>query len=230
MNAVAWMLMEAYEESELNKPTIADAKSMIQKDYILNHVEYQVINAEANAELLQKIPHKNILDLAAVYRVIIPVTGVASSYLVSNAIMEYAGISQEELDEAAYRNTLKTGFYTKTLYQMAEDNGVSPECFVMPDGCTEMYILSSNKTAYGASIILFNNELAKAAEKIGDDIYLIPSSISEFLAVPTSGLVDAEDLKPIIQSINDNVLADELILGYSVYKYSRETGKVEVAA
>ena len=93
-----------------------------------------------------------------------------------------------------------------------------------------MYILSSNKTAYGASIILFNNELAKAAEKIGDDIYLIPSSICEFLAVPTSGLVDAEDLKPIIQSINDNVIADELILGYSVYKYSRETGKVEVAA
>lgn len=57
----------------------------------------------------------------------------------------------------------------------------------------------------------------------------MPSSIHEVLVVPASSM-NATDLKQMVREVNDTEVSEQEILGYSVYRYNRKTGAVEVAA
>lgn len=81
----------------------------------------------------------------------------------------------------------------------------------------------------GASIILYNEKLAELSAKLDDDLLIMPSSIHEVLAVPASS-IDVEDLKNMVREVNDTEVSEQEILGYSVYRYNRETDTIEVAA
>lgn len=82
---------------------------------------------------------------------------------------------------------------------------------------------------YEVSIILYNEQLAQLSEKLNDDLLIMPSSIHEVLAVPASSM-NAIDLKQMVGEVNDTEVSEQEILGYSVYRYNRKTGVVEVAA
>ena len=47
-----------------------NVEKWIDRKFILDHVEYQLVNAERNAEKLKDIPKKKIADLVAIYRVV----------------------------------------------------------------------------------------------------------------------------------------------------------------
>lgn len=92
-----------------------------------------------------------------------------------------------------------------------------------------MFVLSNERKINGASIILYNEPLAELSDKLSDDLLIMPSSIHEVLAVPASSM-DAIDLKQMVREVNDTEVSEQEILGYSVYRYNRETGTIEVAA
>lgn len=92
-----------------------------------------------------------------------------------------------------------------------------------------MFVLSNERKINGASIILYNEQLAELSDKLSDDLLIMPSSIHEVLAVPASSM-DAIDLKQMVREANDTEVSEQEILGYSVYRYNRETGTIEVAA
>lgn len=92
-----------------------------------------------------------------------------------------------------------------------------------------MFVLSNERKINGASIILYNEQLAELSDKLSDDLLIMPSSIHEVLAVPASSM-DAIDLKQMVREVNDTEVSEQEILGYSVYRYNRETGTIEVAA
>ena len=45
----------------------------------------------------------------------------------------------------------------------------------------QMYVLTNQKNIRGAAMMLYDDMLEKAAEKLGGDVYVIPSSIHETL-------------------------------------------------
>lgn len=92
-----------------------------------------------------------------------------------------------------------------------------------------MFVLSNKRKINGASIILYNEQLAQLSEKLNDDLLIMPSSIHEVLVVPASSM-NATDLKQMVREVNDTEVSEQEILGYSVYRYNRKTGAVEVAA
>lgn len=50
-------VLEVYEENKDRNPvTDVDIKEISGKDFILQHVEYQLVNAERNAERLETVP------------------------------------------------------------------------------------------------------------------------------------------------------------------------------
>ena len=91
------------------------------------------------------------------------------------------------------------------------------------------YVMTNKRRKYGASILLFEDELASVAEKMHGDFYILPSSVHEVLAVPEDLMKDQE-LKEMVKNINDSEVAEEEILSYTIYKYNCRTGEVEVAA
>lgn len=142
-----------------------------------------------------------------------------------------AQISVEELDEAAAKNTCKSEFTVQSMYEvmaamMHMDEDTAKEMY---EGGPEMFVLSNKKKMNGASIILYNEKLAELSVKLDDDLLIMPSSIHEVLAVPASS-IDVEDLKNMVREVNDTEVSEQEILGYSVYRYNREAGTIEVAA
>lgn len=198
----------------------------------LQHVEYQLVNAERNAERLETVPARRIADLAALYRVVVSEdeTGTAS-YILSTEQRLNAQISVEELDEAAMINTSKVGFTVQSMYEVMAEMMHIDESTVeeMCEGGPGMFVLSNKRKINGASIILYNEQLAQLSEKLNDDLLIMPSSIHEVLAVPASSM-NAIDLKQMVREVNDTEVSEQEILGYSVYRYNRKTGVVEVAA
>lgn len=222
-------VFETYQNSETPEIEM-NVEKWIDRKFILDHVEYQLVNAERNAEKLKDIPGKKIADLVAIYRVVISLDDdEMKSYVLTNANLARSEISIEELDEAAKKNTKKSRFSVRTMnevmYELIGVN-VGPE-IEEPDG-PQMYVLTNARKFCGANIMLYKEYLEIAAEKMNGDFYIIPSSIHELIAVPvlTQGL---EWLREMVQEVNDNQLAPEEILGYEVYRYNRETGEVEVA-
>ncbi len=219
-------VIDSYQES-MREDFERDAGYIIKKEYILNNVEYQMINAEKNMEKLLDIPHKSVLDLAAIYRTIIPDKN--ASFVVSNAMMEVAGISLEELDEAAARNTERTGFSICSIGQKMMDLGAPAELCEAPTLCPQLYVITNTRNFNGANALMCDSKMREVAEMLGGDYFIIPSSVHELLAIPAAG-IDVFDIKAIVGDINDNVVGPEEVLGYSVYRYVYESGTIEVAA
>ena len=195
------------------------------RKFILDHVEYQLVNAERNAGKLKDTPGKKIVDLIAIYRV---VDGM-HSYVLTNDILDGYKISLEELDEAAKKNAEKSGFSVRTINEvMYELIGVNVGPEIEEPDEPQTYVLTNAKKLYGANIMLYKEYLEIVAERMNGDFYILPSSIHELLAVPVSN-TGLEQLREMVKEVNDNVVAPEEILGYEVYRYNIETGEVEVA-
>ena len=163
-------VFEMYQNSETPEIEM-DVEKWIDRKFILDHVEYQLVNAERNAERLKDIPGKKIADLVAIYRVVIGLDEDGmKSYVLTNVNLASSKISLEELDEAAKKNTEKSGFSVRTMSEvMYELMGVNPGPEIEePDG-PQMYVLTNARKLHGANIMLYKEYLEIAAKKMNGD-------------------------------------------------------------
>lgn len=192
------------------------AKEILTKEEILGTVTYRMMNKDANAGLLSGMPHICILDLAAVYYCILSQEdGFHSGAFITWECCGHFGIGKEELDAAARRNTEAAGFFSLRLSSVL---GIQEDCF--PEF---MYFLTNREKLYGASVILYPDYFRKLAEKMGTDLYVLPSSIHEVIAVTVSGM-DPSSLQDIVKEVNGmvGVIREDEVLSNNVYRYSRD--------
>ena len=95
---------EVAENALSNKP---DFNLDVIKDYdqMKDKLAIEVVSAERNKDLLATVPHKNIEDMAVVYRFVIgdSQAGVGT-ILVNNQMLDNYGITAQQLHEDAIRN------------------------------------------------------------------------------------------------------------------------------
>lgn len=195
-------------------------KRVLTREEILGTVAYRMMNRDANAELLKRIPHICILDLAAAYCCTLRLdNGCCSGMLITHESCQYYGIRAEELDAAARRNTEAGGFITRKSSEILE---LPEEIRPVPD---LMYVLTNQAALYGAAIILYEEYFLSLADQAGGDLYILPSSIHELITIPAAG-GDPTGLQDIVREINgtkDLISSDE-VLSNNVYRYSRDGG------
>lgn len=148
-------------------------------------VAYKVVNRERNGELLAKVPHKDFLDLSKVFYIYLKEVG--GTILVDHQLCKQWGIGMEELEEAAEANTPKL---QPTRLQQMEN--LILELFG-EDLCE----------FFGAAAILFPGELQKIAERLNNDLYILPSSIHEVLLLPVLEDADLDFLKEMVHEVNE---------------------------
>lgn len=204
-----------------------DVARMINKPFILDKVEYQLINEEKNRERLCNIPNKKFLDLAAIYRVIVGEEQQGTtSFVVTNAICEKYGLNKAELDQAARQNTEKKGFKVQAMTTaIAEITGV-PE--VADKSKYLMWVITNTRCYNGASVMLYDKYFAGLAENIKSDLYVLPSSIHEVIAVPVNKS-DPDRLKEMVKTVNSLEVMEDEILSENVYRYNRREGNISIA-
>ena len=106
-----------------------------------------------------------------------------------------------------------------------EHPGRSSECSRTDSGkFFEMYVLSNTERFYGASAILYPKILLQFARSIGQDFYILPSSVHEVLLLSKESGARRSDLNRMIQDINASQVAEEEILSDHVYILDRDLG------
>ena len=138
----------------------------VEADFFQNYQEikenicFKLINYERNRELLKKVPHKRILDLAMVfyYRIQKDET-MQATILVEYAHLNAWKITQEELIENAKRYT-----YLKLPAEFINMKGLLG---LVQGKEKQMYVLTNKERSLGAGTFLYPGVLKQDEELLG---------------------------------------------------------------
>ena len=93
-----------------------------------------------------------------------------------------------------------------------------------------MMVATTEDSRMGASVIQYPGFLEQAAEVMGGDFFVLPSSIHEVLLVPDDGKARYRDLEAMVQSINESQVAPKERLSDHVYHYDQADRVFEMAS
>ena len=226
----ARMLERAYEER--------DRVASINFDDAKNNIVFQLVNTMQNAEMLSDIPHREYQDLSIVYRWIVKIEeeGIQST-LIKNSLAENLGFNEEQLFRLAAENTRRIlppciKNMTDVIRDLFIKDGMSPELtdIMMEEIQAEqpMWVITNNVGINGAASMLYEDKLHELAEKLGQDLYLMPSSIHEVIAVPAS-LGDPYELAQMVTEINMSEVQLNERLSNQVYHYDKNSRELTLA-
>ncbi len=191
----------------------------------------EVVSADRNADMLENVPHENMEDMAVVYRLILGQDSDGrSSILVTNDLMEQFGVTHEQLHEDAMVNAPEIrpseirGMSEVMMDMMGP--GMIPEIALEDE---QMFVAGVSDNIHGAGVIAYPNFFEDAAEKLGGDYYVLPSSIHEVLLVRDNGEMTAKDLEAMVREVNATQVAPEEQLTDHVYHYDSKEHIFEMA-
>ncbi len=167
----------------------------------------------------EDIVKRDFLDLEEYVRVNL---GNNGSFKVKPDYLEYYGITEDMLFQAAWDNTASS-IEIKDMAQVLADMGI-PAQFM-----EDLMIVASNKEkCFGAIAMKSTDKLLEVADRYETDLAILPSSIHEIFLVPVSDVTNSENLNAMIQKVNSTGLAPEDVLSNHAYVFSRETRSIQV--
>ena len=187
----------------------------------------QVIPVEPNKEKLEQLPHKTIEDIAVVYRIdVSDARHYNASTLVTNQMMEHFGITQEQLHQDAV--TSQMAHRPPTLKNMSEMMAeMSGGMMDMPE--SPMWVATVEGGVHGAAAVQIPEFMDQAAEKLGGNFFVLPSSIHECLFIKDDGEFQRPQLEEMVQNVNAAEVSAADFLSDSVYHYDSEARVFEKA-
>ena len=201
-------------------------------------IVFQLINTEQNKDMLAHVPHREWKDLSIIYRLVTNVDkdGIESA-VVRDGLAEKLGLTEELLFKHAVENT--RNIFPPTVRSM---NDVMKEIFMadgMPMEAVEMilgevpadrmmYVISNDRGINGAISMLYEDQLHTLAEQLGTDLYILPSSIHETIAV-SADMGDPEELAQMVSEINMDQVSLQERLSNQVYHYDKDLRVLSMA-
>ena len=91
----------------------------------------------------------------------------------------------------------------------------------LPNTDDFMYVLTNKEKLQGASTILYSDVLSTFAEKKNTNLWLIPSSVHEWIIIPDDGNMNRETLSEMIKEVNGSQLAPDEVLSDHPYYFDR---------
>jgi len=205
-----------------------NVSSLSDYDQVKDHLMMQVIPVEPNAEKLETIPHKTIEDIAVVYRIDVSDSRHHdASVLITNQMLDQFGVTPEQLHQDAVAS--QTEHRPPTLKNMSEMMAeMSGGMMDMPE--SPMWVATVEGGVNGASVVQIPEFMDQAAEKLGGDFFVLPSSIHECLFIRDDGEFERGQLEAMVQGVNATEVSEADFLSDSVYHYDSEARIFEKAA
>lgn len=216
---------------------IVDVAAFGDYEQMKDKLVMEVVSSEANKEMLETVPHKDIEDMAVVYRFVLESNDESrASVLVTNRMMENMGITAEQLHADAVENApqLKPLEIKGMGEVVAEMMGMTKEeasqMGIIPFDPSEekMFVASVPDKIHGAGVLAYQDFMDQASERVGGDFFILPSSIHELLIVPDDGHVKLEDLKGMVKEVNETQVDPKDRLTDSVYHYDSQAKVFEI--
>lgn len=111
-------------------------------------------------------------------------------------------------------NALNRNDYNFTFSKMSELLGIS----CSSDEDLPMYVLTNSSQNCGSGLIMNNRILRHILDTVGEDIYVLPSSIHELIIIPSSFSDDEKYLTNMVHDINQNIVEPQERLSNDIYR------------
>ena len=227
----ATMMEKAMREA----PDIAPSLDM---ESAKDNIVFQLVNTEQNKALLEDAPNRAFQDLSIIYRWVVKVedSGIQST-VVHNSLAKQLGMSEDEMFKAAVENTRRIfppriRNMNEVIKDMFMKDGMPLEIAEMMIGEIppeqSMYVISNEQGINGAISMLYEDKLHALAEDLETDLYIMPSSVHEVIAV-SSNMGDPNELAQMVAEINMDQVSLEERLSNQVYHYDKDLRKLSLA-
>ncbi|MCI6731295.1 MAG: DUF5688 family protein [Lachnospiraceae bacterium] len=115
----------------------------------------------------------------------------------------------------------------ETISLMADD---IMDQYTADSGQSDMFVLTNTSRSNGAAVILYENALVQAADRIGSSFYILPSSIHEMILLPAKedDPFTVENLEEMVREINLHDVAATEKLSDTIYFYDAESRTVSM--
>lgn len=220
---------EAFREAAIPPLDIGTAK---------DNIIFQLVNTMQNEDMLKKMPHREFQDLSIIYRWVVDVEQKGlSSVLINNHVAESLGMGEEQLFKAAAENTRRilppvVQSMNEVMRDMFVADGMPEELADLMIGEQEpesiMWVISNERKIDGAASMLYEDKLHKLAESVGTDLYILPSSVHEVIAVSVE-MGEPEELAQMVSEINMDQVDISERLSNQVYHYDKDLRKITLA-
>jgi hypothetical protein len=87
----------------------------------------------------------------------------------------------------------------------------------------KMFVLSNEKRINGASALLDDKIMDEVREQVGDNFYILPSSVHECLIIPADEVIELRELENMVKEINETKVEPKDRLSNHVYQYDNES-------
>lgn len=210
-------------------------------DFVKDKIVMNLVNAQRNEEMLKNTPHIMQEDLAITYRVVLgnDEQGMAS-ITIKQPHVDAWGVSLDTIHECAMENSERLLPVTvqsmdEVMLSMMGESGMPKEMLEEMLGEIEdrpademMYVITNSEKINGAASIVYSNALDKLAERVGTDLYVLPSSVHEIIAVSTN-MGDPSQLAEMVKEVNAGEVAADEQLSDHVYKYDAKSHTLSLA-
>lgn len=207
-------------------------------DFVQDKIIMVAVNAERNRDLLASAPHMNREDLALIYKVMLGnnLDGMAT-VTIKNEHMAMWGVTAETIHELAMKNTkeilpITVQSMNEVMREMYSKDGMPDEIaeamFADMPANQQMYVISNTAKVNGAASMFYEDALSGLAEKVGTDLFILPSSVHECIAVSTD-MGTPESLAEMVQEVNGTQVATEEQLSDHVYRYDAKAKTISLA-
>ena len=218
----------------IDRMPAVDLENLLNYEAMKKTLAIDIISAERNEILLQKVTHELMEDMAAVYRFVLNNSEAGlETVLVTKDMLNNMGITEEQLMSDAkeiapkIRPVVIQGMNEVMKEKMGEEEF---EKIDLPNEENEILFLASVPDGIcGAGVLAYPNFMEQAADIIGGDFFILPSSIHEVLLVPDDGSWSARALKTLVENVNETEVRPEEKLTDSVYHYDSKAHIFELA-
>lgn len=218
-------ILQLYEEVKCSHPC---EESLLQNyEELKGKFACKLIHRGKIEKLLNDIPYVPWMDLAIVVFVLLEVSPYGTAtVLVRKEHLEIWGLTEAQLFDEAKKNTpilLPYQFcpmrkLLREICPYAVDEGEEEE--------ESLYVLSNKLRSFGAASMLYEGILEKVGQKLGENYYILPSSIHEVIVVPESKSPVKQDLEEMVREINETQVEEEEVLSDRVYYFSRKENRL----
>lgn len=220
--------------------SVPDEIPVVDGNRFKDNVVLCLVNSTQNEELLKNIPNRSFQDLSVIYRWVVDVNreGMQSA-IVTNTMALTQGMTEEELFQHAVENTRricppKVSSIQEVMMNMMAEEGMSKEMLESLGMTLEtepektLWVMTNEMGINGAVAMLYEDNLHKLAEKVGTDLYVLPSSIHETIAVSVE-IGNPDAMAEMVQEINMNMVSLDERLSNNVYHYDKDLRRLELA-
>ena len=224
-------ILEFYEKVKVDEDY--DVSQLSLYENVKKKIAFKLVNTEKNQQMLKEVPHIPLLDLSIVFYILVDVDEKGSATIqIRNEHIENWNVNVEQLYKDAKLNV-------KCLIParlMCMQHVIEKLCDISkgeekdllkakfpPENKEFMYILTNSIHQFGAAVLAYPNILEMASRIIGEDFYLLPSSIHEVILIPKSKSPDLKDLNEMINEVNETQVQEEEVLSDHAYYYEKNT-------